>query len=289
MTSIRVFLVLAVVAVWAALSAAVSAATVWAGLTESFVKPGFADYTQPEFQDRITSHVTLTRKTMQSIFNIAQESGATQSLSPIDTTWATGVTNPAQTISASNWAALTFTDFMDAYGGQGAVKDNAPIYNAVVHLVTDDIYLDLKFSVWGDGLSGGGFAYERSVAPGDYNGNDVVDAADYTLWQDTVGQTSTIAGSGADGDRSSVVDAGDFTVWKNKFGNLVPGSGGSGRLTNAVPEPATTWLIATGLVAFGVLGELAWMVPRRRVSKPRPLDRLAPCQRSTPPVLTSER
>src|SRR5262249_52351090 len=151
----------------------------------------------------------LTRKSMQSIFNIAQELGATQFSSPIDTTWATAVNNPSQTISATNWAALTFTDFMDAYGGMGAVKDHAPVYNAVVHLVTDDIYLDLKFSEWGDGLSGGNFTYERSVEPGDYNGNGVVDAADYTRWRDTLGDEVTGAGWGADGDRSLVIDAND--------------------------------------------------------------------------------
>src|SRR5262245_13534056 len=104
MTSIRVFVLLPASLVITALVVTANAATVWSGLTKSFTKPGFADYTQPEFQDRITSHVTLTRKSMMSIFNIAQESAAMQALSPIDTTWATAVTNPAQTISASNWA-----------------------------------------------------------------------------------------------------------------------------------------------------------------------------------------
>jgi hypothetical protein len=54
---------------------------------------------------------------------------------------------------------------------------------------------------------------------GDYNGNGVVDAADYTVWRDGLGTIFTPA---------------DYTVWKANFGNTL----GSGTLTPAsVPEP----------------------------------------------------
>jgi hypothetical protein len=33
----------------------------------------------------------------------------------------------------------------------------------VVHLITDDIYLDIKFTSWTGGGNGGGFTYERST------------------------------------------------------------------------------------------------------------------------------
>lgn len=33
----------------------------------------------------------------------------------------------------------------------------------VVHLITNDIYIDLKFTSWTSGNIGGGFAYERST------------------------------------------------------------------------------------------------------------------------------
>ena len=63
---------------------------------------------------------------------------------------------------------------------------------------------------------------------GDYNVNGVVDAADYTVWRNTLGQ-DVAAGTGADGDQSGKIDAGDYTFWKTNFGNNVPGSGaGSG-------------------------------------------------------------
>jgi hypothetical protein len=35
--------------------------------------------------------------------------------------------------------------------------------DAVVHLITDDIYLSLKFTSWSASGSGGGFSYERST------------------------------------------------------------------------------------------------------------------------------
>jgi Chlamydia polymorphic membrane protein (Chlamydia_PMP) repeat len=60
---------------------------------------------------------------------------------------------------------------------------------------------------------------------GDYNHNDVVDAADYTVWRDTLGQHPTIY-AGADGNGSGTIDAADYGVWKLNFGHTPdPGSG----------------------------------------------------------------
>lgn len=53
--------------------------------------------------------------------------------------------------------------------------------------------------------------------PGDYNGNGVNDAADYTIWRDTLGDVVPV-GTGADGDASGVIDAGDYDAWANNFG-----------------------------------------------------------------------
>ena len=33
----------------------------------------------------------------------------------------------------------------------------------VVHLITEDIYIDIKFTAWTGGGNGGGFTYERST------------------------------------------------------------------------------------------------------------------------------
>jgi hypothetical protein len=79
---------------------------------------------------------------------------------------------------------------------------------------------------------------------GDYNGNGVVDAADYTVWRDTLGQLGM--GLAADGNGNNQIDAGDYSVWKSHFGNSV---GGGSLAIASVPEPATLALLILPMVA----------------------------------------
>jgi hypothetical protein len=79
---------------------------------------------------------------------------------------------------------------------------------------------------------------------GDYNGNGVVDAADYVLWRDLFGSTGAPGSLAADGTGSDlsgvpdgVVDHFDFDFWRSKFGNTSNGSGASTFGAN-VPEPS---------------------------------------------------
>jgi hypothetical protein len=84
---------------------------------------------------------------------------------------------------------------------------------------------------------------------GDYNGNDIVDAADYTVWRDTLGQ-SVIAGQGADGNGNGKIDTGDYGVWQTNFGHAA----GSGSFAHgAVPEPSPFLLLVLALVGLGML------------------------------------
>jgi hypothetical protein len=100
-----------------------------------------------------------------------------------------------------------------------------------------------------------------SALPGDYNGNGVVDAADYTVWRNTLGAMVSVF-SGADGNGNNQIDVGDYTVWKAHFGETAGGTGsGSGDFGElrrvgtspsqaAVPEPATLpFMLAVLLVA----------------------------------------
>lgn len=88
---------------------------------------------------------------------------------------------------------------------------------------------------------------------GDYNSNGIVDAADYSVWRDTLGQSGT--GLAADGDNSGTVDELDYDIWRQAFD-----AGGTNPLA-AVPEP-TTWYLA--LTAIPVMAH-RWR--RSRVSK----------------------
>jgi hypothetical protein len=70
--------------------------------------------------------------------------------------------------------------------------------------------------------------------PGDYNRDGRVDAADFTVWRDSLGQTGNLP---ADGNENNTVDGADYALWKDNFGRWEL-AGGSGSLAAAVPEPA---------------------------------------------------
>jgi hypothetical protein len=84
--------------------------------------------------------------------------------------------------------------------------------------------------------------------PGDYNGDDAVDAADYTIWRNTLNSTTDLR---ADGDASGTVDSGDFGIWKMNFGTN--GSGSAARAASgSVPEPGTPTVLAVGAIGLAV-------------------------------------
>jgi hypothetical protein len=91
---------------------------------------------------------------------------------------------------------------------------------------------------------------------GDFNRDGMVDAADYTVWRDSVGQ---IGNTAADANEDNVVDVADYAFWKANFGQSE--SVGAGALA-AVPEPATLVLL------LAVSGPALLRRQRRRVSRP---------------------
>lgn len=84
-------------------------------------------------------------------------------------------------------------------------------------------------------------AYESlAPLPGDYNRNGIVEAADYTVWRDTLGQSGLAQFSGADGDGSGSIGQGDYDVWREHFGQtLATGLGaGAGVASSAIADSA---------------------------------------------------
>jgi hypothetical protein len=107
-------------------------------------------------------------------------------------------------------------DLPKAAGGRGLTWQ--------VHYNSGDVTLELTYALTGD-----------------YNGNGVVDAADYTVWRNSLGQMGS--GLAADGDGDNQIDADDYDVWKSQFGQVAPGAGAGSLAGEAVPEPSCSVLL----------------------------------------------
>jgi hypothetical protein len=128
---------------------------IWTGPPVTFSKAAGADPTLPANQDRITPQVWLTRASTQGLFNAKTEATYTHDLSPAGTEWAYGTTANFETLSYKDWETWT--------GGAGGGPPSTVGKDAVLHLIKENIYIDIKFSSWGG--TGGQLTYTRSTAP----------------------------------------------------------------------------------------------------------------------------
>jgi predicted outer membrane repeat protein len=67
---------------------------------------------------------------------------------------------------------------------------------------------------------------QPSPLPGDYNFNGIVDAADYSVWRDTLGSTTDLRADSSGptvGTPNGIVDQADYDFWKSHFGNTLTG------------------------------------------------------------------
>ncbi|WP_425400164.1 hypothetical protein [Aeoliella sp.] len=83
---------------------------------------------------------------------------------------------------------------------------------------------------------------------GDYNGDSVVNLADYTVWRNNLGSDSL---TNEDPSQSpGVVDGADYLVWKNNFGQSLNPVDAITSATASIPEPCT---LAVAGLAVGLL------------------------------------
>jgi hypothetical protein len=83
--------------------------------------------------------------------------------------------------------------------------------------------------------------------PGDFNGDNVVNLADYTVWRDNLGAVdeSAISFNGNGGG----VSAEDYQVWKSHFGQS-PSAAALSAHGQTVPEPAAWWAGSVVMLAL---------------------------------------
>ncbi len=171
-------------------STATADPTVWTGPKIVFTKADWADWTQEANQDRITDNVWITRADSRPLFNARTEGEFQGRFSPEDTEWAVG--------STVDYATLEFTDLHRLVWSVWGPPDFIGV-DLVLHLITDDIYIDFRILAWTEGIppeeegesgtpNGGGFSFERSTAAvdpcdvvglGDVNCDGVLNVDDY--------------------------------------------------------------------------------------------------------------
>jgi len=152
------------------------------------------------------------------------------------------------TVSTSDFNAWTLTPAGQKWQDQLGIQDwdgnaNNGWTTNLNAVVGDDGTINFN-GFWGDydltvngqplasvTLDKGTTLYSVAVAPGDFNGDHVVDAADYVVWRASAGSTTDLR---ADGNGDLVIDNLDYDVWRSHFGATYASAAGA---TAAVPEP----------------------------------------------------
>jgi len=142
----------------------------------------------------------------------------------LELTFAPGVDIAAQsgrTIDLFDWTGVTPT---------GAFTVSSPyIWNLSKLYTTGEVTL----------TSFGG------TMPGDFNGDSVVNAADFAQWKTGFGTSGDATLSQGDADGDQVVDGADFLVWQRQLGVAATLAA-----TAAVPEPETLLLLVSAALAM---------------------------------------
>ncbi len=123
----------------------------------TFTKLNYADWTDSANQDCITDDVCLTREDRRGLFNIITETefDTDNYTSPDGTEWAIGTVDDVESLTFD-----TFYNTLDQSIGSN-ILDN----DMVLHLIDENIYIDIKFTSWTESGDGGGYGYIRGKGP----------------------------------------------------------------------------------------------------------------------------
>lgn len=101
-----------------------------------------------------------------------------------------------------------------------------------IKLLIEDVDINSFWRVSGY-LSGS--LVDLPALPGDFNLDNIVDAADYTVWRDQYNQVGP--GLAADADLDGVVNYDDYAIWVEHYGETLNNQ------STAIPEPTTLSLL----------------------------------------------
>ena len=134
-------------------------------------------------------------------------------------------------------------------GTQDPLVIDLPGANTLEGLHAISVWCEVAHVNFGSGT----FAAVSTPLFGDYNGNDTIDAADYTTWRDAVTAGAT---SLTNDPTPGTVDESDFAYWRDHFGETLGGGSGAGSAAaSPIPEPAT---LSLAVCAAGLLTLSLW-------------------------------
>lgn len=189
-----------------------------------------------------------------------------QTTGPFETTpWAIGKANFAPGDPVPDDTTFTFTLDLDAAGVREYVRQS--LSDGGLGFLVSSLHATTEFGLGGpyprwytkEELSSSfpnampaSLTIEYEVLdekpPGDYDGNNVVEPADYNRWRIDFGKLVP-AGTGADGNGNGVVDAADYVVWRM---NRASQAGGASALS--VPEPRSAAIAVLAALVLGAGG-----------------------------------
>jgi hypothetical protein len=158
-------------------------------------------------------------------------------------------------LSLGNTASVTVGDYFDVLYAAGGISasaisaDFSPTTQTQLGaglqlgttIVNNGTRLRLVVAPAGSGGGGGG----AFLSFGDFNNDGIIDAADYTVWRDTLGSTTDLR---ADADGDGLISAFDREIWLLNYG--VSFASTATALSTAIPEPTATVLLALGLAGL---------------------------------------
>ncbi len=170
--------------------------------------------------------------------NVAENTTAVMTVTAIDGDL------PAQTVTFSIVGGADQTKFGITSGGQLSFNA-APDFEAPTDANGDNVYVVIVEA--SDGALTNLQVILVTVTNvfdlprGDYNQDGYVDAADYTVWRNTLG-TSVAPFSGADGSGNGVIDQDDYDAWKANFGAVAAGAGSASLASTPSAQSVTAEL-----------------------------------------------